>query len=45
MSPPDPLGPCILVFLTPGLTFLKEEEVEQESPHKGNFPTGKDEPS
>ena len=22
-------GPCILVFLTPGLTFLKEEEVEQ----------------
>ena len=29
MSPPDPPGPCILVFLTPGLTFLKEEEVEQ----------------
>ena len=29
MSPPDPPGPCILVFLTPGLSFLKEEEVEQ----------------
>ena len=27
--PLDPPGPCILVFLTPGLTFLKEEEVEQ----------------
>ena len=26
--PLDPPGPCILVFLTPGLTFLKEE-VEQ----------------
>ena len=29
MSPLGPPGPCILVFLTPGLTFLKEEEVEQ----------------
>ena len=29
MSPPDPPGPCILVFLTPGLSVLKEEEVEQ----------------
>ena len=28
MSPFGPPGPCILVFLTPGLTFLKEE-VEQ----------------
>ena len=27
--PLGPPGPCILVFLTPGLTFLKEEEVEQ----------------
>ena len=27
--PLEPAGPCILVFLTPGLTFLKEEEVEQ----------------
>ena len=27
--PLDPLGPCILVFLTPSRTFLKEEEVEQ----------------
>ena len=27
--PSDPPGPCILVFLTPGLTFLKEEKVEQ----------------
>ena len=27
--PLDPPGPCILVFLTPGLTFLKEEEIEQ----------------
>ena len=27
--PLDSLGPCILVFLTPGLTFLKEEEVDQ----------------
>ena len=27
--PLDPPGPCILVFVTPGLTFLKEEEVEQ----------------
>ena len=27
--PLDPPGPCILVFLTPCLTFLKEEEVEQ----------------
>lgn len=27
--PLDPSGPCILVFLTPGLTFLKEEEIEQ----------------
>jgi len=26
--PLDPPGPCILVFLTLGLTFLKEEEVE-----------------
>ena len=26
MGPP---GPCILVFLTPGLIFLKEEEIEQ----------------
>ena len=26
--PLDPLGPCILVFLTPGLTFLREE-IEQ----------------
>ena len=25
----DPPGPCILVLLTPGLTFLKEEEAEQ----------------
>ena len=25
----EPSGPYILVFLTPGLTFLKEEEVEQ----------------
>ena len=40
--PLDPPGPYILVFLIPGLTFLKEEEVEQESPPKGNFPTGKD---
>ena len=24
--PLDPLGPCIMVFLTPGLTFLKEVE-------------------
>ena len=37
VSPVGPPGPCILVFLTPGLTFLKEEEGEQESPHKGNF--------
>ena len=29
MSPLEPPGPCILVFLTLGLTFLKEEEVEQ----------------
>ena len=30
MSPlGPPPGPCILVFLTPGLTFLKEEEIEQ----------------
>ena len=27
--PLDSPGSCILVFLTPGLTFLKEEEVEQ----------------
>ena len=27
--PLDASGPCILVFLTPGLTLLKEEEVEQ----------------
>ena len=27
--PLDLLGPCIFVFLTPGLSFLKEEEVEQ----------------
>ena len=27
--PLDSLGPCILVFLTPGLTFLKEAEIEQ----------------
>ena len=40
--PLDPPGPCILVFLTPGLTFLKEEEVEQIVYPKGNFPTGKD---
>ncbi|CAI9181227.1 unnamed protein product [Rangifer tarandus platyrhynchus] len=26
-GPMDPPGPCILAFLTPGLTFLKEEEV------------------
>ena len=25
----EPPGPCILVFLTPGLTFLRREEVEQ----------------
>ena len=25
----DPPGPCILVFLSPGLIFLKEEEIEQ----------------
>ena len=25
----DPPGPCILVFLTSGLTFFREEEVEQ----------------
>ena len=29
MPPLRPPGPCILVFLTPGLTFLKEEETEQ----------------
>ena len=29
MSPPDPPGPCILVFLTPSLTILKEEEIQQ----------------
>ena len=27
--PLEPPGPCILVFLTPGLTFFKKEEVEQ----------------
>ena len=27
--PSDSLGPCILVFLTLGLTILKEEEIEQ----------------
>ena len=27
--PLDPPGPCILVFLTPGLTLLKEEEIGQ----------------
>ena len=33
----DPSGPCILVFLTPGLTFLKEEEVEQIVYTQGEF--------
>ena len=27
--PLEPSGPCILVFLTPRLTFLKEAEIEQ----------------
>ena len=33
----DPPGPCILVFLTLGLTFLKEEEVEQIVYPQGEF--------
>ena len=34
-------GPCILVFLTPGLTFLKEEEVEQTVYPQGELFHGK----
>ena len=41
--PLSPPGPCILVFLTPGLTFLKEEEVEPIVYPQGELPTGKDE--
>ena len=40
--PLDPSEPCILVFLTPGLTFLKEEEIEEIVYPKGNFATEKD---
>ena len=37
MSPIGPPRPCILVFLTPGHTFLKEEEVEQIVYPQGEF--------
>ena len=35
--PLDPPGPCILVFLTLALTFLKEEEVEPIVYHQGEL--------
>ncbi|KAB0369036.1 hypothetical protein FD755_019041 [Muntiacus reevesi] len=39
--PLDRPGPCILVFLTPGLTFLKEEEIEQIVYPQGKLSHGK----